>query len=355
MPAGRAHTDEISQKVMLMLAATDALKPKSAQGITSSASKISRMVPTKVLTKVSTAWERFSAKSSTPEPASGAKLGIKPREEAKDTAMSEWASTNAVCHGRHSTDSIERSIHDANFHKRKMQKVLGGSAIRKANSVSRKPPQPGEAIEVSVGEPTTVQAPPAANYQWDISGAGIDNGATAAGETAECPFESEVGFEHDLEDRILSTEPTGSSTPRARSLRGSIATSLTDSAQSLHSDVQVRLARVVIKLGDGKLAGTPAREVMLKPSQSGGVVRMATAGQVRPRETLNAGNRVSYVKGDERVKKHPSPSKQQLEELEVGLQRYFPPEAPAPDLDVDQAAEKKDQARRYCSRKIVTD
>ena len=51
VPVGAVHPDEINDKVMAMLAATDALKPKDPGQKTSSATKMSR----KVLTKVSSA------------------------------------------------------------------------------------------------------------------------------------------------------------------------------------------------------------------------------------------------------------------------------------------------------------
>ncbi|KND89731.1 hypothetical protein TOPH_05740 [Tolypocladium ophioglossoides CBS 100239] len=55
VPGGMADADEINEKVMAMLAATDALKPKTPQPKTSSATKMSRMVSSKVFTKVSNA------------------------------------------------------------------------------------------------------------------------------------------------------------------------------------------------------------------------------------------------------------------------------------------------------------
>lgn len=48
VPGGMVDADEINEKVMAMLAATDALKPKTPQPKTSSATKMSRRVFTKV-------------------------------------------------------------------------------------------------------------------------------------------------------------------------------------------------------------------------------------------------------------------------------------------------------------------
>lgn len=226
-----------------------------------------------------------------------------------------------------------------NLNKRKVQKILDGTADRKPVTVACKSLRTGQATDVSSGEPTPQNPRSAEGWRVFEAETGLNDAAKTSPRTPESPFETEVGFEHNLEDRILSTLPVGSSTPRARSCQESATNSIDDSGDEvISSAVQVDLARVAVRLGDDDLARTPARKVTLKSSESKRVVK--PAGQLRP-EALRSNDRLGSLRGSERVKKHPSPSKKELKELEQAFQRYKALLGTETEVDIDNFAGRK--------------
>ncbi|POR33644.1 Uncharacterized protein TPAR_06159 [Tolypocladium paradoxum] len=302
VPGGVVDADEINERVMAMLAATDALKPKTSQPKTSSAAKMSRMVSSKVFTKVIRGKLRK-------QPARGGDGGHVTAPRSPENARRPSTSSMDIC--------IDKGN---NLNKRKAQKILSGSEDRKPVTVACKSLRTGQATDVSSGEPTP-QTPRSAEH-WQVFEAetGLNIAAKTDPRTPESPFETEVGFENNLEDRILSTPPVGSSTPRTRSRWESATNSIDDSGDEIVSSaVQVDLARVAVRLADDDAARAPVRKVTLNLSESKRLVK--PAGQLRRPEALILNDRLSSVRGSERVKKHPSPSKKELQELEQAFQR----------------------------------
>ncbi|PNY23847.1 Uncharacterized protein TCAP_06219 [Tolypocladium capitatum] len=305
---GMVDADEINEKVMAMLAATDALKPKTSEPKASSATKMSRM-------------DRFASRPSTPDARIRGKLRKQPAQGGADGHFASATAPRSPEDARRpSTNSMDICPDKGiNLNKRKVQKILCGSADRKPATVAYKSLRTGQATDVSSGE-LTPQTPRSAE-DWRVfeTEAGLDDAAKTDPRAPQGPFETEVGFEHNLEDRILSTPPVGSSTPRALSCRESGTDSIDDSEDEIVSSaVQVDLARVPVRLGDDDAATTPVRKVTLKSNESKRVVK--AAGQLRP-EALRSNDRLGSLRGSERVKKHPSPSKKELQELEQAFQR----------------------------------
>lgn len=347
--------DEIERKVAAMLAATEALKPTAPQAKGTAASKVSRMVPS-VLAKMSNAWDKLSSRPSTPEATEAAKI----RKEGIRHNLGGVVASRSTPHilapaGRVSIDSTElRRNEGANLNKRKVQKILGASVDCKLTSDSRKSLRTDQAVDVSGGEPTAPQAPSDLEiWRMFVEMGETGTQAQMGTQASNCPFDSEAGFEQNLEDRILNTQPAGSSTPRPGSPCKSAnapgtprpgspceSSDASDSKsahlsgeESLASDVKVNLAEVAVRLGDDEARAT-IRQVDVKPSDS---VKGATsaAGGTNRRVKSNVHNRIDAIKGEERQKKHPSPSKQELEDLEQALQWYLTLENSEPDRHVD--------------------
>lgn len=81
---------------------------------------------------------------------------------------------------------------------------------------------------------------------------------------------------------------------------------------------------MVVRLGDDRVTRAPVRQVTLRSAGSACSAGQL-AGQASPAGSSPRG-RIGVIKGDERVKKHSSPSKKDLEDLEAALQRYLPSE-----------------------------
>ncbi|PHH85225.1 hypothetical protein CDD83_737 [Cordyceps sp. RAO-2017] len=317
--------EEINEKVMAMLAATEALKPRAAPSRASTTPKLSQMVPARVLTKVSNAWDRFHHKPSTPEHRARRKL--RKRSVPGGLARAGLVEANQTRPGDGgpplTLSSKVRSHEDKSSAKRKAQEGPGSPAPRKPVAVSCSRLRVDQLADVFLDGAHRPPTPSSSQNQQASESEGSANNSTRASPVVvENPFETETGFEHNLEDRILSTEPVGCSTPRSRSFAGSAVHSSDNSGtDNASSDVQVDLARLVVKTGDGGARRGPARQVTLMPSESRRAIEQA--GPCRQQPTMLR-NRVSHLQGHERVKKHPSPSKRDLEELELALQRNEP-------------------------------
>ncbi|UNI20676.1 hypothetical protein JDV02_006744 [Purpureocillium takamizusanense] len=330
--------DEIERKVSAMLAATQALKPKTPHPKGAAASKVSRMVPS-VLAKMSNAWDRLSSRPATPESTEAAKIRKEAiRHNVDGPALRSTTHIPAPpAHISTETTALRRT-EGTNLNKRKAQRIPGANMSGKLTSSARKSLKTDQAVDVSGGEPTALQ-PPSDLEVWrmfvEMGEAG--DPARMAAHGSDCPFGSEAGFEQNLEDRILNTQPTGSSTPRPGSPCKSSNASDPKSAypsegESLASDVKVNLAKVAVKLGDDEARAT-IRQVDVK--QSASVKGTALASGADRRAKSNVFDRINAIKGEERQKKHPSPSKQELENLELALQWYLPLKATKPDPHVD--------------------
>lgn len=213
--------DEINQKVCAMLAATDALKPSSAQAISSS--KTSRISPSKVFSKMSDAWGRFHIKHSDPHSNSGKKMDTLPvLDEIDPLTFSDIAFDTPAVTGNHSISTIEIRLNEGdNLNKRKVQKIVGGHVVRKPVAEDGKSLRSGKSID----DPFSDRGRSHTRTTLDSRLTLITNEADDIPPVPRNPFESEKEFENDLEDRILSSMPLGSSTPRVRIYKFSSSTS----------------------------------------------------------------------------------------------------------------------------------
>ncbi|PHH72095.1 hypothetical protein CDD82_6177 [Ophiocordyceps australis] len=261
-----AKTDEINEKVRAMLAATEALKPTNSP--TDASSKMSRIAPSRMLTKVTNAWERLYSRPSTPQTKDGNK---RLRRGDPDTPEAQ---------ARLSVGSQEEAV---------------------------------------VGDKNRANKNKGYHHKQRASGSSLatNNQVQACPQNPQSPFDSEKGFEYNLQDRILTEAPIGYSTPRAQSQDGACAIGSADGSAVEHdsSEMQVDVAREV-KMGQEGATRGQARQLTLKPSQSTRNVRKP----VQVHHVLSR-NRTNPAKGCDMVKKHPSPSKEDLEELEQALQR----------------------------------
>ncbi|PHH64103.1 hypothetical protein CDD81_4978 [Ophiocordyceps australis] len=281
-----AKTDEINEKVRAMLAATEALKPTNSP--TDASCKTSRIAPSRMLTKVTNAWERLYSRPSTPQ--------------AKDGNKRLRRGDFSEAQNRLSAGSAEEFLGDKN----KTSKNKGHHQRQRASG----------------------------------SSLATNDDVEACPQNPQSPFESEKGFEYNLQDRILTEAPIGYSTPRAQSQDGAGA----DGSAPEHdlSEMQVDVAREVKMRQEGATRGQ-ARQLTLKPSQSTRSIRKP----MQVHHVLSR-HRTSPSKGCDMVKKHPSPSKEDLEQLEQALQRHEAPGGP-----VLSVKDKNQMIRRRSSTRDV--
>lgn len=323
---------EINEKVRAMLAATEALKPSSPQSRAPGSPKLSQMVPS-VLSKVSNVWERISSRPSTSVGRVRGKLRKHPSQQ--QVACTEFTETkpsgSALADEERAPSQCARSVHRGTKSAQgKAQATVGDEAACECLAVPVALSQGYQPTDVFTDTSRCAPSPgyPKTQQVVEIGAMREDAAMTHVHD----PFQTEEGFELNLEDRVLSTAPIGSSTPRGQSNTGSVESSAGDSANA-SSEAQVKLARVVFKLGADGATWGPARQVTLRPSES-----RTTVAETRP-PAMGPRSRVGHIRGEirgERVKKHPSPSKGDLEELEMALERYRPCEEPQPEDDVDE-------------------
>lgn len=134
-----------------------------------------------------------------------------------------------------------------------------------------------------------------------------------------CGFwELEAGFDDDLEDGILGILPLGSSTPRIRVQRASIASvDISPVKQPFHF-AGYRSGDNSSCSGDQRISTSANAKVpgRGKEKRVGGQDWPGTRS-ISKLDTSNA-----RLPGCKRVKKHPSPSKGELENLEIAFERY---------------------------------
>ncbi|KAF4334345.1 hypothetical protein FBEOM_11839 [Fusarium beomiforme] len=310
--------EEINGKLAAMLAATDALKP-SPQRANYSTSRFTRMVPSKVRAKVSNAWERFHPKALNQEdkqalarPSSGdgqdenrirGNIVLTPRSQASTENTSPIS-------------NIELRLNEGdNLNKSKVQRIIGGRVNRKpladdGKSLRNEKPIEDPFSERGCRSPTTFE-------NWLKNGS---NDGQKAPPSLPCdPFESEKGFDDNIEDRFLNSTPVGSSTPRIRIERPSISSS---ECCSTSSDMHIQQEQ--FKEKPNALSTSNREDIVQNHYSSHGLMSpgkkflIDSATQARgTREKLTGDFNTSN-----RMKKHPSPSKEALEKLEIQFQQY---------------------------------
>ncbi|CAM1500892.1 Fc.00g100540.m01.CDS01 [Cosmosporella sp. VM-42] len=319
-PGGHDGAEEINQKVHAMLAATNALKPSPAQATNSSTSKFTRMVPSKVFAKVSNVLERLHSKPSLQDTRGGKAMPSLDGEEHQvltkpDTPMHSPTSANMS-----PISTIEIRLNEGhNLNKKKVQKIVGGQVVRKPVADDGKSLRSGKSMEDPFSELGKSRSPTPFESRLKLE-AEIESGAIPP--IPRNPFESEKGFDNDIEDRILSTTPVGSSTPRTRVERVSTSSSerspTTRLSRSTKAQVDLMLDGVALRLGTGELTG--AQPMGLAATRAN---QRTLADPVRRTRQTSIGTVQGLdVSGLKRMKKHPSPSKEALEDLKMAFRKY---------------------------------
>ncbi|KAF5698442.1 hypothetical protein FGLOB1_12060 [Fusarium globosum] len=199
---GRCAGEEITGKLAAMLAATNALKP-SPQQANCSTSRFTRMVPSKVREKVSNAWDRFHPKAANREekqaPAfshSGDEQGDRwIRESVVPTPRSHASTENAS-----PISNIELRLNEGdNLNKSKVQQIVGGRVNRKPLADDGKSLRNGNLVEDPFSERADKRA---LTYFENRLNQGSNNGPKTPPSSLCNPFESEKGFDDNIEDRM---------------------------------------------------------------------------------------------------------------------------------------------------------
>jgi hypothetical protein len=311
-----AGGEEINGKLVAMLAATNSLKP-SPQRTNSSSSRFTRMMPTKVLTKVSNAWDRFHPKPSTHEKKLKPPFGD---EEGEKLAWQAFAPSCPPIEGMSPISAIELRLNEGdNLNKPKVQRIVGGRVNRKPLADDGKSLRNGKLTEDPFAECGGWRKPTTFETRLKTGASDGDSGTLPFPRN---PFETEKGFYNNVEDRLLNSTPVGSSTPRIQVERASNSISEYSSTPSTLSLSQKRLSVNMsdppLKFGEEILGSSNRSNHMLaEPSHGAWVDSITQARQAWERAAgeLNAFD-------SNRMKKHPSPSKEALERLEIEFRHF---------------------------------
>ncbi|KAH7262253.1 hypothetical protein BKA59DRAFT_550598 [Fusarium tricinctum] len=311
-----AGGEEINGKLVAMLAATNSLKP-SPQRANSSSSRFTRMMPTKVLTKVSNAWDRFHPKPSAHEKKPKPPFGD---EEGEELAWQAFAPSCPPIEGMSPISVIELRLNEGdNLNKRKVQRIVGGRINRKPLADDGNSLRNGKLTEDPFAERGGWRKPTTFETRLKSGASDSERGTLPL----PCnPFETEKGFDNNIEDRFLNSTPVGSSTPRIRVEQASTSISEYSSTPSTLSLSQKRLSANVNDppLNSGKeMLGSSSRSnhMLAEPGHGSWVDSITQARQAWERAAgeLNAFD-------SNRMKKHPSPSKETLEKLEIEFRHF---------------------------------
>ncbi|KAM0219629.1 hypothetical protein ACHAPQ_005546 [Fusarium lateritium] len=308
--------EEINGKLVAMLAATNSLKP-SPQRVNSSSSRLTRMMPTKVLTKVSSAWDRFHIKPLAHEKKPKQPFGD---EEGERLAWQAFAPSCPPIEGMSPISAIELRLNEGdNLNKRKVQRIVGGRVNRKPLADDGKSLRNGKLTEDPFAERGGGRKPTTFETRLKTDASDNERGALPL---PRSPFETEKGFDNNIEDRFLNCTPVGSSTPRIRVEQASTSSSEYSSTPSTLSLSQKRLSVNISypPLGFGTEMldpGSHSKHMLADPSQEAWVDSITQARQVWERA---AGEFNAF--DSNRMKKHPSPSKEVLEKLEIEFRQF---------------------------------
>lgn len=313
----QASAEEINDKVRGMLAAMDALKPRTPQRSQGS-KKLSRMTNSKVFAKMSDALGRIYSKSASPEGRSGDKGSRLHLEEASISSTRSLGRINA---SQYSIRSIEIRLNEGtNLNRSKVQRIVG-------NQVFRKPvaSEGHSLLYRKVDNQSHIQQ---ASRSMERS-----EGTTQSFLSYMNPFEEEEDFEGNLGSGFLNASPAGSSTPRLPTRRASDSTLGNDSINdwSGSSIGQVDLARIVRKVGKQDVGSPRIRQVNLQAATD--TKELSQQLWKQPKRRRNVQEDYLGI-----AKKHPSPSKRDLEALELAFRRYAPSEDDADELAAGNAS-----------------
>ncbi|KAG6031509.1 hypothetical protein E4U41_007543 [Claviceps citrina] len=299
-----ASTAEINHKVVQMMAATDALKPSTPTRRETRFRASAQVAQSRGFSKL---LGRIYSKSASPESEAlkkRSKVGRGEKVAPLKRSVSQPDRNKAAI----SSTEI-RLNEDQNLGRDKVQQMMGVQEI--CNPANTALVSHHAYAQFTMGVAPEEDQPSFAesrNMSWSSTN----------------PFDTEEDFEGNLDQGILHASPAGSSTPRIRIYRSSDSSPSVYSIPDLSDESleQVKVAKVV-QFGKSDKINEPIRQVKLGPALDKGR---------SPRECLSA----DEYRGN--AKKHPSPSKRDLEELEKALRQYELPPATSQDGDADELA-----------------
>ncbi|RGP65359.1 hypothetical protein FLONG3_9255 [Fusarium longipes] len=310
--------EAINGKLVAMLAATDALKP-TPRPTNSSSSRLTRMVPSKMLAKVSSAWDRFHPKGSPQEKELHYKSAINDGEVTR--LVRQDIMVSPVSSGSMSPISnIEIRLNEGdNLNKRKVQRIVGGRVNRKPLADDGKSLRNGKLTDDPFSERHGWRTPTTFEHRLKAI---PDKGEGELLAFTCSPFESEKEFDNNIEDRFLTSTPVGSSTPRIIVER--ISTS-SDECSYMADSASPSQRRLDKKLSDSRFAfdgrdSSPNGRLEPNASDPSEGKLIDSVSQARRAWERSTKGFTSF--GTKRTKKHPSPSKEALEDLERELRQY---------------------------------
>lgn len=311
----RNGAEDIERKVSAMLAATDALKPSRARMSEAHPCRRSRNVGSKVIEKMTNVFDRLASKNLEPE----LTLNASPTSPRSCDQVGRVRMPELKDDGEHQNviSTIEIRLNEGdNLNRQKVQRIVGGHVTRKPVADDGKSLRTGPSIDdpfSEVGRPRTNPQIVKKNQKLFLDDQDIMS------LTPEKYFESERGFYDDIDDGILSTIPVGSSTPRSRQTR--LSTTSYDASPTHDSVETVGLPQVAVTVALSKpTVNFEIRGLKSDSDKSREKRLLDVEGQcwLNPPITTTSAD----AKGCKRVKKHPSPSKMDLEDLRIALRDY---------------------------------
>ncbi|GAB0133296.1 hypothetical protein EsDP_00001708 [Epichloe bromicola] len=304
-----ASAEEINAKVAEMMAAMDALKPSTPTRTATDSRALAQVAQSKGLAKL---LGRLYSKSASPD-----NEALKKRSKTGagdgDVPLTKSASQSDKNQSSISSTKI-RLNEDQNLNRNKVQQIIGGKVIQKhANSTL---------LSGNSDSFVAIEGRPGEDRQ--VAGSKRVHDTRRMSWPSANPFDTEEDFECDLDQGILHASPAGSSTPRIRIHRTSDSTLSEYSIKDLSgaSLGQVNLAKVV-QIGKNDKTNKWIRQLNFGPAA----------------DKRHSPIELPSRNGDEgTAKKHPSPSKRDLEELEKAFRQYELPQGTYEDGGVDELA-----------------
>jgi hypothetical protein len=277
------------------------------------------MVPSKVLAKVSNAWDRFHPKTSSQEKGPLYKLVV---DDGEGTGLDKHKAYPAPESPDNMSpiSNIEIRLNEGdNLNKRKVQRIVGGRVNRKPLADDGKSLRIGKSTEDPFSEQDGWHTPTSFEHRLK---AGPDEDETQRLALSRSPFDSEKEFDSNIEDRFLNSTPVGSSTPRIIVKRASAScdghSSTIDSISPSQRQLGVKLSKTPLQPDRGNSSSNNLdRRPIADPSEVALIDSVSQARRAWERST-----RGFATFGTKRTKKHPSPSKEVLEDLEKELRQY---------------------------------
>ncbi|KAM0461126.1 hypothetical protein ACHAPV_004440 [Trichoderma viride] len=338
------NPDDIQNKVCAMLAATDALKPSFSQPCKSPTPKMSRM-PSRMLARVSSAWDRLQTKSSNSGSKPRAKLTKQPIQEDIDGPLtSHPVFSSPILLKTPLIDAIEIRLNEGdNLNRKKVQQMVGGCVPRKPVANDGKALRSGRSIDDPFSEPALLHSPSIIESHANLK---IMIGSNRTSLLIIDPFEAERGFDSNLEDGILSSSPVCASTPRIHLHRVQTPT-MDDSLDGPWSRLRTQTSLEKMTTDLTVYQSQEAVSLRKASSQSGHVRPLPNTDRVkvdlmRDKPFLDA-NTAKWTK------KHPSPSKRDLEELEIAFRCYSELKRHGIGEEADELAAHYNPSSRYLS------